>query len=214
MTDYSLHLESLTKIFGRRLVFDKLTYNFLPGKVYGISGPNGSGKSTLSKIIAGIITPTTGKVLHKSNAKIVKPEELHNLIGFVSPYLVLYDEFTAHENLLHFARIRGVKLDSGREDDLLNKMGIYNRRNDLVKAYSSGMKQRLKFVFALLHNPKLLILDEPTSNLDNSGKDAVYELLKSELHDNVIIIASNEDGDLAKCNEVIYLENYKIKNGQ
>lgn len=214
MTSYSLHLTELTKVFGRRLVFDKLTFDFSQGKVYGISGPNGSGKSTLSKIIAGIITPTRGKVVHKFNNELIKVEHLHNHLGFVSPYLVLYDEFTALENLEHFSRIRGINLDKERGDELLHKFDIFSRRNDYVKAYSSGMKQRLKFVFAFIHRPNLIILDEPTSNLDAKGKEAVYNIIKEESKGNIIIIASNEETDLAKCDEVIYLENFKLKNGK
>ncbi len=209
MNNYSLHLDELTKVFGRRLVFDKLSFDFVPGKAYGISGPNGSGKSTLSKIIAGIIMPTRGRVVHRFNDEMIKMEQLHNHLGFVSPYLMLYDEFTALENLEHFSRIRGIKFDKEKGDELLNKFDIYSRRNDYVKAYSSGMKQRLKFVFAFLHKPNLIILDEPTSNLDNNGKDAVYNIIKEESMGNIIIIASNEEADLSRCDEVIYLENYK-----
>lgn len=214
MSNYSLKLDSVTKIFGRRLIFDKLTYEFEAGRVYGISGPNGSGKSTLSKIIAGIITPTSGKIIHSLNKSELKVEQLHNHIGFVSPYLMLYDEFTAQENLEHFSRIRGTVYDKKRGEELLARFDIFNRRNDYVKTYSSGMKQRLKFVFAFLHNPELLILDEPTSNLDNSGKEAVYNIVKDETAGKVIIIASNEDADLSKCGEVIYLENFKMKSGK
>lgn len=214
MSSCTLKLESLTKVFGRRLVFDKLTFEFKAGKVYGISGPNGSGKSTLSKIIAGIITPTSGKVIHQIDSQIVKIEQLHNHIGFVSPYLVLYDEFTALENLEHFSKIRGIKFDIERGNALLNKFDIYSRRNDYVKTYSSGMKQRLKFAFALIHRPGCLILDEPTSNLDNNGKEAVYNIIKEEVSEKIIIIASNEDVDLSKCDEIIYLEDYKLKNGK
>ena len=214
MSNYSLKLDSVTKIFGRRLIFDKLSYSFEAGKVYGISGPNGSGKSTLSKIIAGIITPTSGKIIHKIGNSPLKIEQLHDHIGFVSPYLMLYDEFTALENLEHFSRIRGTEYNSSRGEELLNRFDIFGRRNDYVKTYSSGMKQRLKFVFAFLHNPELLILDEPTSNLDNKGKEAVYSIIKDETPGKVIIVASNEDADLSRCGEVIYLENFKMKSGK
>ena len=101
---------------------------------------------------------------------------LHNHIGFVSPYLFLYDEFTAEENLLHFSNIRGISFNKERSDFLLNELNLIDRKNDLVRGYSSGMKQRLKFIFALLHQPALIILDEPTSNLDNTGKEKVYEV--------------------------------------
>lgn len=209
MTDYKVTLENLVKYFGRRLVFNDLNFSFEAGTIYGISGPNGSGKSTLVKIMSNIISPTRGKVIHESSGKIIEPDNLHNYIGFVSPYLFLYDEFTAEENLLHFANIRGIKFDRDRSGFLLSKLNLYERREDLVRGYSSGMKQRLKFIFALLHNPQLIILDEPTSNLDNDGKEKVYELIKEEAKSDIVIIASNEDSDLQLCKETINIENYK-----
>ncbi len=208
MTDYKVTLENLVKYFGRRLVFNDLNFSFKAGTIYGISGPNGSGKSTLVKIMSNIISPTRGKVIHESSGKIIEPDNLHNYIGFVSPYLFLYDEFTAEENLVHFANIRGIKFDRDRSSFLLSKLNLYERREDLVRGYSSGMKQRLKFIFALLHNPQLIILDEPTSNLDNDGKEKVYELIKEEAKSDIVIIASNEDSDLQLCKETINIENY------
>lgn len=209
MTDYNVTLENLVKYFGRRLVFNELNFSFEAGTIYGISGPNGSGKSTLVKIISNIISPTRGRVIHQSGGKIIESDNLHNYLGFVSPYLFLYDEFTAEENLVHFANIRGIKFDRERSGFLLNKLNLYERREDLVRGYSSGMKQRLKFIFALLHNPKLIILDEPTSNLDSEGKEKVYELISGGAKENLIIIASNEDSDLSLCGKVINIEEYK-----
>jgi heme exporter protein A len=209
MTDYSLRIESLRKTFGRRLIFNDLNLSFTSSGTYGIAGANGSGKSTLVKIIAGIIAPSSGKVLHILAGKEIIPEKLHNYIGFVSPYLVMYDEFTAEENLRFISEIRGIKYNAERAGYLLDLFGIFLRRNDPVKAYSSGMKQRLKFVFALLHEPSLLILDEPTSNLDTSGKDAVYSMVNQESSSKVIIIASNEENDLKLCSSITELENYK-----
>lgn len=209
MTDYSVQLENLVKYFGRRIVFSEINFSFSPGSIYGISGPNGSGKSTLVKIISNIISPTRGKVIQRFNEQTVLPEDLHNHIGFVSPYLFLYDEFSAEENLVHFSNIRGIKFEKERSDFLLNKLNLFDRKDDLVRGYSSGMKQRLKFIFALLHRPHLIILDEPTSNLDNDGKEKVYELIKKEAESNIVIIASNEDSDLQLCKEIIDIENYK-----
>jgi len=199
MTDYTVELDNLVKYFGRRLIFNGINFSFSAQNIYGISGPNGSGKSTLVKIIANLISPTRGKVIHKNNLKEVEPVKLHNHIGFVAPYLFLYDEFTAEENLLHFSNIRGISFDKERSDYLLNELKLIDRKNDLVRGYSSGMKQRLKFIFALLHQPKLIILDEPTSNLDNPGKEKFYELIKKEAKNNLVIIASNEDSDIALC---------------
>jgi heme exporter protein A len=209
MINYSLELQSVTKIFGRRLIFEKLDYKFSSGKIYGISGPNGSGKSTLAKIIAGLLSQTSGKVIHYNNTEIIPAERLHNYVGFNSPYLFLYDEFTAEENLVHFSNIRGMKFEKEKSDFYFNELGLSDRKNDLLKGYSSGMKQRLKFIFALLHSPRLILLDEPTSNLDNAGKEKVYELIKERAKENVVIIASNEDPDLALCGNIIDIKKYK-----
>ena len=209
MTNYTVELNNLVKYFGRRLIFDGINFSFSSQHIYGISGPNGSGKSTLVKIIANLISPTSGKVIHKNNLKEIESVKLHNHIGFVSPYLFLYDEFTAEENLLHFSNIRGISFNKERSDYLLNELKLIDRKNDLVRGYSSGMKQRLKFIFALLHQPSLIILDEPTSNLDNHGKEKVYELIKKEAENNLVIIASNEDSDIALCSQVIDLEKFK-----
>lgn len=209
MSDYSIQTLSLTKSFGRRLIFKEINFIWERNGIFGISGPNGSGKSTLVKIIAGLISPTKGKIIHKNSEKEIIPEKLHDHIGFVAPYLVLYEEFSAWENLEIFAKIRGIELDKERVKKLLEEFLIYNRRNDLVKTYSSGMKQRLKFVFALMHLPEVLIFDEPTSNLDEEGKKVVYDIIQNEAKERIVIIASNDKIDIDLCSEVLFLEKYK-----
>lgn len=209
MSNYKLSFQNVTKTFGRRLIFKDINREFSSGNIYGFSGRNGSGKSTLIKIASGIISPTKGKIEHLFDNKEIIPEKLHNYIGFVSPYLVLYDEFTAEENLFHFSKIRGIKYSPERSEYLLNEFELFPRRNDYLKGYSSGMKQRMKFIFALLHNPEILFLDEPTSNLDNVGKDKVYEIIKNEGKDKLVIVASNEESDLKLCSEVLEIETYK-----
>ena len=209
MSNYSVEAISLIKVFGRRLIFNNINFTFESNGIFGIAGSNGSGKSTLVKIIAGIISPSSGKIIHKCGNEEILPEKLHNHIGFVSPYLVLYDEFTAWENLVYFSEIRGIQLNKDRVNYLLEKFLLINRKDDLVKTYSSGMKQRLKFIFALAHSPELLILDEPTSNLDSEGKEKVYTILKKEAETSIVIIASNEETDLEICALKLELEQYK-----
>ncbi|MDY0083247.1 MAG: ABC transporter ATP-binding protein [Ignavibacteriaceae bacterium] len=209
MISYSLEAQQLNKSFGRRLIFNDLNIKFDKPGVYGISGPNGSGKSTLVKIIAGILSASKGKIIHLLDGKTIAEENLHNHIGFVSPYLVLYEEFSTLENFKIFADIRGIEFNKERVDYLLNKFLLYKRKDDLLKTYSSGMKQRMKFIFALMHLPQLIILDEPTSNLDEEGKNSVYEIVREESKTNIIIVASNEKNDLELCSEIILLEKYK-----
>ncbi|GAB4299424.1 MAG: heme ABC exporter ATP-binding protein CcmA [Ignavibacteriaceae bacterium] len=211
MSNYSLSTSALRKNFGRRLIFENLNFSFNTAGVYGISGPNGSGKSTLVKMIAGLLSPTSGEINHKANDRTIIPEELHKYIGFASPYLILYEEFSAQENLNLVANIRKINPDWKFIDELLSHFLLIDRKNDLVKSYSSGMKQRLKFVFALLHNPRLLILDEPTSNLDDAGKEIVYKLIEEISNNSIVIVASNEKSDLEICREIILLEKFKPK---
>ncbi|MCX7610686.1 MAG: ABC transporter ATP-binding protein [Ignavibacterium sp.] len=209
MSNYKLEIKNLSKIFGQRIIFQNINYSIHSNFVLGISGSNGSGKSTLVKIIAGVLSPTKGNVNHFVNGEKIDYEKLFNFIGFVSPYLILYEEFSAEENLKIISKIRGIKYEAEYIKELLAKMNLYSRRKDIVKTYSSGMKQRLKFIFALMHRPNLLILDEPTSNLDNEGKESVYSIIKNYSLKNIVIIASNEEQDLAHCNEILFLEKYK-----
>jgi len=209
MNNYSIQAIDLSKNFGRRLIFKNINFKIDCSGILGISGPNGSGKSTLVKIIAGISSPSSGSILHKADGKEIESENLHNYIGFVSPYLILYEEFTAWENLNYFAKIREVNFNNEKINYLLNQFLLIERKDDLVKTYSSGMKQRLKFIFALMHSPKLIILDEPTSNLDQEGKDSVYKIVKEESQAAIVIIASNEISDLALCTDELKLEEFK-----
>ena len=209
MSSYSIQSQSLSKLFGRRLIFKDINFNWSDKGIFGISGPNGSGKSTLVKIVAGLIAPSSGKIIHKNSEGDIIPEKLHNHIGFVSPYLVLYEEFSAWENLKIFAKIRGITLNEEMVMKYLAKFLLENRRDDLVKTYSSGMKQRLKFIFALMHSPEVLIFDEPTSNLDEEGKKSVYEIAREEAKTKIVVIASNEVKDLELCDEILLLEKFK-----
>ncbi len=209
MSNHKLILQDVTKFFGRRLIFQNINKEFFSGNIYGFAGNNGTGKSTLAKITAGLLSPNKGKVEHYKQQQPIDYNELYNLIGFVSPELILYDEFTAEENVLFALQIRGIKPDGKKIDFLFEKFNLFGRRKDTLKKYSSGMKQRVKFIIALIHNPTLLILDEPTSNLDNKGKEIVYKIIESEAKEKLIIIASNEKNDLLLCNNILQLENYK-----
>ena len=209
MSNYSIQSQNLSKSFGRRLIFKDINFSWEQKGIFGISGPNGSGKSTLVKIVSGLIASSAGKIIHKNSDGEIVPEKLHNHIGFVSPYLVLYEEFSAWENLIIFSKIRGVTLEEEKVLYYLKQFLLENRKDDLVKTYSSGMKQRLKFVFALMHSPDILIFDEPTSNLDEEGKKVVYKIILEEGKNRIVIVASNEMKDLELCNEVLLLENFK-----
>lgn len=215
MSNYSLSVSGLTKVFGRRLIFRGIDLEITQPGIYGISGINGSGKSTFVKIIAGLLTPSKGTFEHRLDGKKAEDDALPGVIGLASPYLMLYDEFTAEENIDFFSKVRGGKFNHERMRNLFDYFGLTERKDDLLKTYSSGMKQRVKFIFALQHQPPLLILDEPVSNLDIAGKNQIYDMVRDYAKEQVVIVASNEESDLALCSKVIYLGDYKTNgNGE
>jgi heme exporter protein A len=141
------------------------------------------------------------------NDKQVGIEEFKHYIGFVSPYLNLYDEFTALENLQLLSRIRATtQQNEVRLKELLNIVNLWQRRDDLVSTFSSGMKQRLKYAFALLHNPIVLILDEPTSNLDEEGVKFVQRIVKQQKEEGILVVATNNKEEASWCAQEIHME--------
>jgi heme exporter protein A len=126
-------------------------------------------------------------------------------VGFVAPYLQLYDEFTALENLRLLRRIRGIRTSDETMLALLRRVNLFDRRNDFVRTYSSGMKQRLKYAFALLHEPPVLLLDEPASNLDDEGIATVRQIIEEQKKKGILIIATNEQHDAELCQQTIDL---------
>jgi len=187
-----LVLEKLTKTFPGRKVFKDVSIEVDKGKTLVITGPNGSGKTTMMKIISSLMPATSGKVIFQNNGSSFSGVEILPFIGFVAPDLFLYDELTALENLTFFASVSGI---TGVDfESKLTEFGLKGRSGDLVRSYSSGMKQRLKYVLATMKSPQILMLDEPTANLDEDGKMMVDRVIKN--HHGITVIATNEEKEL------------------
>ena len=207
--------EKLGKRFQYDWIFRNLSLTCEEGRHVAITGRNGSGKSTLAKILCGLLTPTRGRILCGIDNHDVSALSLHRHIGLVSPYINMYDEFSGMENLSLFGRIRNLRLATNDEPArLLRQFGIYERRNDDVRTYSSGMKQRLKYAAALLHRPELLILDEPTANLDEEGIATVQGVMRAQIEKGILVIATNDAGDLEFAGRRIDLNDSRTKNGK
>ncbi len=189
---------------------------YIPARCFPLPGPNGSGKSTASKIICGLISPTAGDVSLINEGKSIDRDKVHSYVGFVAPYLELYGEFTAVENLRLEARARGMKRkDQEWLDEILRLVGLFNRRNDELRSFSSGMKQRLKYAAALLHEPQVLVLDEPTANLDAAGIDMVFALIDKYRKDRIVVIATNDEQEAALGDVRVVLErDLTYRNGK
>jgi len=196
-----LILENISMRFADRVIFENISITIEKGEVLTVSGPNGSGKTTLVRIIASLLRPTMGRAsLQVGNIEYSGYQRLFQ-VGLVAPDLYLYDELTASENLGFFSQMAGIKTTDFSAE--LEQFGLRGRGGDLVKSYSSGMKQRLKFILALLRKPPLLLLDEPMANLDPAGKQVVEEIIKR--HEGITVLATNEESDLKYGNRTIRL---------
>ena len=193
-----IHLvaENLSKFFSDFKIFKDISFKISTGQSLAVTGKNGSGKTTLIRILSRLIQPSRGKILLYNDDEIINKESFYKYIGLIGPYLELYQDLTAYENLVFFARMKEVENYSERINFLMDMIGLKGREQDLVKTYSSGMKQRLKYVFALLNEPEILFVDEPRSNLDTQGVETVYRIFEKQKKENILILATNDEDDL------------------
>ncbi len=193
----SLYFEAsgIKKVFNRRTVFANVGFSLSSKQTLLITGRNGSGKSTLVKILSDVLSPTDGRIVVREGKTDVT-ESRSAILGLVSPYLQLYEEFSAEENLWYTLALRGKIPDIIHIRSLLEKVFLLNRKDDAVRTYSSGMKQRLKYAFALAHSPHILVLDEPTSNLDTEGTAMVKQIMSEHRKAGILIIATNDLSDV------------------
>lgn len=204
MKNNLFHIEAAgisKKYSGRAALFSNFSLSIKTGESLAITGSNGSGKSTLLKILAGIIPPDKGAVKFKNPDTEIARENLYDFIGFSSPEINLYDELTGIENI-NFA----LKDKNNFPEKLIQDLNLSDHINKRVKFYSTGMKQRLKFISALCRDPQVLFLDEPGSNLDSEGKKLVYDFITRMKKEMIMIIATNEKNEADLCSRVISLD--------
>ncbi len=186
----------ITQTFNNRTVLSDFSFQIKSGKSIVFTGPNGSGKTTLIRIICNLLPPSSGNVKYFYAETEVASKDLYSKIGLVGPYLQLYNNLTALENYSFFARIRGLQVEISHFKSLMKMVGLSGREFDELRTYSSGMLQRMKYVCALLHQPEVLVLDEPTSNLDKAGSEIVYRIMEKQKENGILIIATNEPGEI------------------
>jgi len=189
--------------FGRRRLFDDLTVAVEPGAPLAVVGSNGSGKSTLLLLFAGLLAPTGGAVRLEVEGRAVEPRDVPRAVGYVAPALDLYDALTARETLAFLARARALPEAAVRIDATLARVGLADRADDPVAAFSTGMRQRLKLATAILHDPPVLLLDEPGATLDAAGRDLTASLVGDASR--VLVLATNDPAEAALCSRRVEL---------
>ncbi len=193
---YIIKAESLSKRFGRQRLFKDISFQVGTGEALAVTGPNGSGKSTLVQILGGLQAPTRGKVEFICNDRVLEKYHLNSHYGFISPLINPYDELTGLENI-HFG-LSGPPREE-KINQLLESFRLFPQRNKAVRFYSSGMKQRLKFIISIINDPPVLFLDEPGTNLDREGKEIIYSYIKSAMKEKLIVMATNEKEEVDLC---------------
>ncbi|HMB89953.1 MAG TPA: ATP-binding cassette domain-containing protein [Rhodothermales bacterium] len=201
--------DGLGKRFGRRVLFRNLSFMLRGGQTLAVTGANGAGKSTLLRILAGVMRPTKGTVALTRRGRALPGEEHPLRTGLVAPYLNVYDGFSACENLQFLARARQLPEAPERIEAVLEMVALASRADDLVGTYSSGMKQRVKYAAALLAEPWLLLLDEPSANLDAAGLDMVERVMAHQREaGRILVIATNIAAEAEQGDTVIRIEDF------
>ncbi len=173
-----IEVRRLVKTFGLKPVLRGLDFRAVPGEFVALLGPNGAGKTTMLRILASLSRPTLGEVRVAGYTLPGQASEVRRLLGVVSHQPLLYGELTAEENLRFYARMYGLSDGASRARQALESVGLAPRRRDLVRQFSRGMQQRLAIGRALLHDPQVMLLDEPYTGLDQDASAMLDELLR------------------------------------
>ncbi len=203
-----IHVEGLGKKYQNKWIFKNLSYDFEENKSYAIKGPNGSGKSTLLKILSGYLSPSRGQISFNTNQKSIPIDEVYQSISFTAPYIALMDRLTMEENIKLLLKFRKLK-NNISSTDLINLINLKKAKNKEIRYFSSGMMQRLKLAMSICSDTPVLLLDEPTSNLDDQGMEWYKSLVNEYRKDRITIVASNVNFDFDFCEEGLNLLSYK-----
>jgi len=177
----ALSIQHITKAFGSKVAVDDVSFDVFPGEVFGFLGPNGAGKTTIIKSVMGFIRPDKGTVIINGYNTKKNYEKAMSSIGGIVENPEMYANLSARLNLKMYARLHD-NIPKERIDEVLEVVGLKERANEAIKKYSLGMKQRIGLAQALLHKPKMLILDEPTNGLDPAGIHQLRDILKDYAH--------------------------------
>jgi ABC-type multidrug transport system ATPase subunit len=200
-------LSDAGKRFNREWIFRHFDYHFFSSNAYAITGPNGSGKSTLLQFIAGALMPSEGKISYYNDSGPAL-EDYYPLLSIAAPYLETIEEMTANE-FFRFHRSFKPLLEGMSISEILNRMELQEAGDKQIRYYSSGMKQRIKLAQALFSDTAVVLLDEPTTNLDASGIALYHELIRDHCRERLVIVSSNDPQEYSFCRTIVDMKSLK-----
>jgi len=210
-----IKIESLNKSFGRISALENLNLEIEKGELLGLIGPNGAGKTTAIRIICCILQPNSGNVTVGGYSIYKDPIKIKSMIGYLPEEPNLYERFKARDLLKYFGELYGVPKNEieGRIDELLELVGMSHRADDQINTFSKGLRQRIGIARALIHDPEIIIFDEPTMGLDPATSRAIRNFIKELKGDKTVILCTHymDEADLL-CDRVAILNQGKIRD--
>ena len=191
-----LAVVDLARYYGRRKALSQVNFTCEAGEIIGLLGPNGAGKSTLLNILATLLSPSRGRVQYGEHTAPEAGADIRARIGILGHDLFLYPELTARENLVFFGRLYGLADVPARVQSALARAGLSERADDVVSGFSRGMRQRVALERALLHEPRLLLLDEPFTGLDQASTTVLVDRLRERQQAGCVIVLATHDLDI------------------
>jgi ABC-type multidrug transport system ATPase subunit len=211
--NFQITLQNIGRRFNRDWIFRGVDYSFNSGSIYAILGPNGSGKSTLLQVLNGSLAPSAGKINYFFEDQPVEIEKVYQHLSLAAPYLELIEEFSLAEMIDFHFKFKVFK-EGIEKDGLIELLALPGSKNKLIKYFSSGMKQRLKLALAFCADTPMLMLDEPTSNLDTQGVDWYLSLVQQFSKNRLTVICSNQEHEYSFCDAMLNIADYKMVKGE
>lgn len=203
----TITLDKIGRRFNQEWIFRNIDYRFLQGNKYAVLGPNGSGKSTLLNLILGALSPSEGTIDYDLDKK-APVDVIYQYMSFAAPYLDLIEEFTLQETIDFHYKFKAL-YEGYSTERVMDLLGLAKSQDKPLKYFSSGMKQRTKLALACCTATPVLILDEPTSNLDKQGVSWYHDIIEKFTPGRLVIIGSNQESEYSFCNHFVQITDFK-----
>ncbi len=209
-----IQVQHLSKSFQSVKAVDDISFSIAKGEIFGLLGPNGAGKSTTLHMMSTLLKSDQGQIIIDGKTVATDAEACKQLIGVVPQEISLYDELSAYENLLFWGNLYGIPSRELKKsiDHTLELIGLLDRKNDLIKTYSGGMKRRINIAASLLHNPKVLLMDEPTVGIDPQSRNHIFEVVEKLNKEGMTIIYTTHYMEEVErlCNRIAIVDSGQI----